>query len=203
MDAQITENLTELSKKVEGLSDDIKGLSLQIECTHLHQVIAGYFRDLREEAGEAIFAKEGEKRFVRRQEVGEGFFELEADEVKARAGVKGRILSLETWLDGLVSPLRGYGRRLYGLEWNLAKFCKTVREIVYGRGSRSLNELAFSIRELREELLSIEKDIRQEYEEEKDRMSTENDRARKNEMRPLRPKWALEKMGHNQRPIPE
>jgi len=61
MEAQIPEDLAELSKKVEDLSDDINGLSLQIECTHLHQVITGYFRDLREEAGEAIFAKEGEK----------------------------------------------------------------------------------------------------------------------------------------------
>jgi len=140
---------------------------------------------------------------VRRPEVGEGFFELEADEVTARAGVKGRILSLETWLDGLVSPLRGYGRRLYGLEWNLARFCKTTREVVYGRGSRSLNQLAFSIRELREELLGIEKDIRREYTEEKDRLSTENERDRKKEMRPLRPEWAIEKMGHDQLPIPE
>jgi len=119
------------------------------------------------------------------------------------AGVKGRILSLETWLDGLVSPLRGYGRRLYGLEWNLARFCKTTREVVYGRGSRSLNQLAFSIRELREELLGIEKDIRREYTEEKDRLSTENERDRKKEMRPLRPEWAIEKMGHDQLPIPE
>jgi hypothetical protein len=203
METQITENLAKLSSEVERLSDDIKGLSLQLECTHLHQVIAGHLRDLRGEAGEATFAKEGERGYVPRQDVGDGFFELEADEDKARAGVKGRILSLETWLDGLVSPLRGYGRRLYGLEWNLAKFCKSVREVAYGRGVRSLNQLAFSVRELREELLCMDTDIHREYEEEEEKTRSDSERVRRGETRPSRPKWAAEKLGHDQLPIPE